>query len=50
MRAVEMASGSGADQIADPAVDLGVPVGLQLRDRGIADQPQMVPNSARYPP
>jgi hypothetical protein len=29
-----MASGSGADQVADPAADLGAPVGVQLGDRG----------------
>jgi uncharacterized membrane protein YcaP (DUF421 family) len=37
--ATEMASGSGSDQVADPAADLGMPVGMQLGDRGIADQP-----------
>ena len=31
--------GSGSDQVADPATDLGVPVGMQLGDRGVTDQP-----------
>lgn len=31
--------GSGSDQVADPAADLGVPVGVQLRERAIADEP-----------
>ena len=30
---------SGADQVADAAADLGVPVGMQFNDRFVTDQP-----------
>ena len=34
-RDVRRGAGSGSDQVADPATDLGVPVGMQLSDRGV---------------
>lgn len=39
IRDVRRGPGSGSDQIADSAANLSVPVGMQLGDRGITDQP-----------
>ena len=38
-RDVRRGAGSGSAQVADPVTDLGVPVGMQLGDRGVTDQP-----------